>query len=422
MATSALDALTPDLVLHASGDPVAKHCRLRGSRLCVWGCCALIPLLPEQCGHKLAPRSCHCFFVGYSQTSKVWRFYNPACHKVFELSQATFYKREFGCTHNAKETRTLRRWNGMIHDGVLTTPAYLNDNIDNNKLAPPADPLVSAPPYAPADNLPAPPFPPPPPGLGFDNPGPTWSEPVGDWSTRNRGPPARFGEFAMAATAVTKFGTDEAHAVEIINFEWAFTARPNPDAPTYCKAMSSEEQGMWLLVIETKKAVLAAKGMFSPPLFHLPPGTPIIRSKWVLAIKRDSEGHIEKYKARLVACGNMQKAGRDYKETFLPTGRAASHQLLLGLAVENKWETRQFDVSSAYLNGEIGDVVVHMRLPDKSVFRLRKTLYGLCQAVGFVRTESDHAVFVKTEGARKLFLSIHVDDGDLNGFIQQLKS
>ncbi|SGZ31540.1 BQ5605_C045g12199 [Microbotryum silenes-dioicae] len=221
----------------------------------------------------------------------------------------------------------------------------------------------------------------------------------------------------MAATAVTKFGADKAHAVEIINFEWAFTARPNPDAPTYWEAMSSEKQGMWLLVIETKKAVLAAKGTFSPPLFHLPRGTPIIRSKWVLTIKRNSEGCIEKYKACLVACGNMQKAGRDYKEMFLPTGRAASHRLLLGLAVENEWETHQFDVSSAYLNGEMGDIVVHMRLPDKSVVCLHKTLYGLCQAgrewykvfagwiksVGFVRTESNHAVFVKTEGARKLF-------------------
>ncbi|SGY77698.1 BQ5605_C005g03700 [Microbotryum silenes-dioicae] len=240
----------------------------------------------------------------------------------------------------------------------------------------------------------------------------------------------------MAATAVTKF------AVKIIDFEWAFTTRPSPDAPTYWEAMSSKDREMWLLAIKTEKAALAAKGTFSLPLFNLPPGTPIIKSKWVLAIKRDSEGHIEKYKAHLVARGNMQKAGRDYKETFSPTGRAASHQLLLALAVENEWETRQFDVSSAYLNGEMGNVVVHTELPDTLVVRLHKTLYGLCQAgrkwykvfagwiasIGFVRTESDHAVFVKSEGARKLFLSIHIDDGlltgdgDLDGFIQQLKS
>ncbi|SGY12594.1 BQ5605_C011g06552 [Microbotryum silenes-dioicae] len=175
-ATSALNDSTPDLVLHASGNPVTKHCCPRGSHLRIWGCCALVPLLPEQCGHKLAPRSRHCFFVGYSQTSKVWRFYDPACRKVFESSQATFYEREF--------------------------------------------------------------------------------EPVGDWSTCNRGPPAHFGEFAMAATSVTKFGADKAHAVKIIDFQWAFTARPNPDAPTYWEAMSSKEQGMWLLAIERHEIAL----------------------------------------------------------------------------------------------------------------------------------------------------------------------
>ncbi|SCV67782.1 BQ2448_5393 [Microbotryum intermedium] len=449
-ATSTLGNSTPDLVLHASGDPVAEHRRPRGSRLRVWGYRALVPLLPEQRLHKLAPRSRHCFFVGYSQTSKAWRFYDPDRRKVFESSQATFFEREFGRKHTAKETSTLRRWSGsMDHDGDAPSTAPLNqdDEVDDDHAipedsaaAPVRPPTPVAVPPAPAANA----APPPPAGLAFNNPGPAWSTPTGDRSSRTRAPPVRLGglgEFAMAATAVTEFGADEAHAVKIIDFEWVFTARPNPDAPTYWEAMSSEERGMWLLAIETEKAALAAKGTFSPAL-HLPPGTPIIKSKWVLAIKRDSEGRIEKYKARLVARGDMQKAGRDYKETFSPTGRAASHRLLLGLAIENEWETRQFDVSSAYLNGEMGDVVVHMELPDKSVVRLRKTLYGLCQAgrewykvfagwiesIGFVRTESDHAVFVKIEGAHKLFLSIHVDDGlltgdgDLDGFITQLKS
>ncbi|SGY77710.1 BQ5605_C005g03705 [Microbotryum silenes-dioicae] len=75
MATPVLDNSTPDLVLHTSSDPVAEHRCPRGSRLRVWGCRVLVPLLPEQRGHKLAPRSCHCFFVGYSQTSQAWRFY-----------------------------------------------------------------------------------------------------------------------------------------------------------------------------------------------------------------------------------------------------------------------------------------------------------------------------------------------------------
>ncbi|SGY54907.1 BQ5605_C006g03928 [Microbotryum silenes-dioicae] len=68
---------------------------------------------------------------------------------------------------------------------------------------------------------------PPPPGLSFNNPGPAWSEPVGDRSTRNHGPPARFGEFVMAATAVTKFGANETHVVKIIDERHEITLEPH---------------------------------------------------------------------------------------------------------------------------------------------------------------------------------------------------
>ncbi|SGZ31708.1 BQ5605_C045g12235 [Microbotryum silenes-dioicae] len=374
-ATPVLDNSTPDLVLHASGDPVAKHRCPRGSRLRVWSCRALVPLIPEQRGHKLAPRSCHCFFVGYSQTSQAWRFYDPARRKVFESSQATFFEREFGRPHNAMEMRTLRQWTGPMHNNGSSIAAAPEDTINNDDtISEDSLPLLS-PPHVSVAEQPVPPVhgaAPPPQGLAFNNPGPAWSAPLGDQLSRNRGPPERLGNFTMAATAVTEF------AIEIIDFEWAFTTRPSPDTPHYLEAMSSKDREMWFLVIETKKAALAAKGTFSLPLFNLPPSTPIIKSKCVLAIKHDSKGRIEKYKACLVARGDMQKAGRDYKETFLPTGRTASHRLLLALAVENEWETRQFDVSSAYINGEMGNVVVNMELPDTSVVRLlsRRTKIG----------------------------------------------
>ncbi|SCZ99742.1 BZ3501_MvSof-1269-A2-R1_Chr12-2g03444 [Microbotryum saponariae] len=341
MATSVLDNSTPDLVLHASGDPVAEHRRPHGSRLRVWGCWVLVPLLPEQRGHKLAPRSRHCFFVGYSQTSKAWRFYNPAHRKVFESSQATFLEWELGRTHNATEMRTLRQWTGLMHnDGSSIAAAP-----DEDETIPEDLPPLFSPPHVSVTEQPVPPVnstAPPPQGLAFNNPGPAWSAPLGDRSSRNHGPPER-----LATSRWRRQPSPNSPLMRCTPSRSSTSNGPSPpaQAPTYWEAMSSKDREMWLLAIKTEKAALAAKGTFSSPLFNLPPGTSIIKSKWVLAIKRDSEGRIEKYKACLVGSGT-----------------------------------------------------------------------------------SDHAVFVKTEGARKLFLSIHVDDGlltgdgDLDGFIQQLKS
>jgi hypothetical protein len=43
-----------------------------------------------------------------------------------------------------------------------------------------------------------------------------------------------------------------------------------------------------------------------------------LHSKWVFKTKLDADGRIERFKARLVACGNEQKAEVNYNDTFAP--------------------------------------------------------------------------------------------------------
>ena len=55
----------------------------------------------------------------------------------------------------------------------------------------------------------------------------------------------------------------------------------------------------------------------------------VIGNKWILKVKRKSDGAIDKFKARLVVKGFTQIEGVDYDETFSPVVRFSSIRLIL---------------------------------------------------------------------------------------------
>lgn len=69
-------------------------------------------------------------------------------------------------------------------------------------------------------------------------------------------------------------------------------------------------------------------------LVNRPQDIPVVSCKWVYKIKRDNNGKIDKYKARLVARGFTQEYGVNYFETYAPVVRNSSIRLLLALATE----------------------------------------------------------------------------------------
>lgn len=181
-------------------------------------------------------------------------------------------------------------------------------------------------------------------------------------------------------------------------------------------------------------------------LTQLPTGHKAIRLKWVFKIKRNTNGDIIKYKARIVAKGYVQKEGVDFDEIFAPVTRIETVRMLLALAANNGWEVHHLDVKTAFLNGEIREEV-YVQQPEgfvqkgreDLVYRLVKALYGLRQAprawyeklsrfleeLGLQRCPHEHAVYTKKIDKEILIITVYVDDilvtGTSVGVIENFK-
>jgi len=166
-------------------------------------------------------------------------------------------------------------------------------------------------------------------------------------------------------------------------------------------------------------------------LVDLPSGRRSIGNKWVLKIKRKTDGSIERYKAQLVVKGYTQEEGIDYEDSFSPIVRITSVRLILAIVAHMDLELYQMDVKTAFLNGELNDEI-YMDQPlgfetkeqERKVCKLKRSIYGLKQASrqwnikfhqvilkdGFTMMEEDHCVYLKCSNNSFIILSLYVDD------------
>ena len=97
-------------------------------------------------------------------------------------------------------------------------------------------------------------------------------------------------------------------------------------------------------------------------LVPLPPGGVLIGSKWVFRLKYNSDGSLQKYKARLVAQGFNQRPRFNFNETFSPMIKPTIIRVILSLTVSKGWTIRQMDVNNAFLNGDLLEDVYMIQL------------------------------------------------------------
>lgn len=199
---------------------------------------------------------------------------------------------------------------------------------------------------------------------------------------------------------------------------------------SFKEAMTDEG---WRQAMQTEIRALEDNGTWI--MEKLPPGKRALGSQWVYKIKYNSDGSVERLKARLVALGNHQRSGIDYNETFTPVAKMVTVRAFLAIAASKNWELRQMDVHNAFLHGDLNEEV-YMKLPPgftssqpNMVCRLRKSIYGLRQSsrcwftklvtalkeYGFQQSYADYSLFTYTKAGVQINILEYVDDLIISG-------
>jgi hypothetical protein len=145
-----------------------------------------------------------------------------------------------------------------------------------------------------------------------------------------------------------------------------------------------------------------------------------------MTVKRRPDGTIDKYKARLVAFENHQKAS-SYEQVKAGTVRGSTVKMLVSLQAKTRACSMVLDVKGAYLKSIIKEPnkeKLYLRYPDGRIFKLLKYIYGLKQAgyewqqnitgtlrsLGYNQSIHDPLLFSKHTKGRWIIMCIHVDD------------
>jgi hypothetical protein len=201
------------------------------------------------------------------------------------------------------------------------------------------------------------------------------------------------------------------------------------DPTSFEEAMRSDNSSKWFEAMEDEIKSISTNKVWD--LEPIPKGAKTVDCKWIYKTKHDSQGNIERFKARLVAKCFTQREGIDYNKTFSPVSYKDSFRIIIALVTHYDLELHQMDVKMVFLNGHL-EKNVYMAQPKGFVVegkeqigcRLKKSIYGLKQAsrqwylkfdktisnFGFKENVENNCVYTKFKNGKYIFLILYVDD------------
>ena len=409
------------------------------SSMRVFGCPAYVHVDKSQ-RRKLDDRAWKGVFVGYAPESPAWLVYNPTTRRVVSSRNVVFDESaiiSMGESCPAREMLDAEAGDDSTSDeAAREKPDTLVGETQPVDEAPREVPEVAK-------------------GEPSTSVGETQQHTSSDISSQSieDEPDANLGETAPAEQP----GTAQRYSLRTRRppGQWwvvGNTAAINPsnvvhEPASYKQALRGPQATEWEAAIKTEYDSLVSRNTWK--LVPRPAGRKLVDSKWVFKLKRDSDGNIARYKARLVARGFTQEHGVDYHETFAPTVRVISIRVVLALAAFHDWDVEQLDVVTAFLEANI-DEEIYMRQPEgfrssdskgtELVCLLKKALYGLKQAprnwnktitawleeYGFCQSKVDPCIFIYQKGGQLYILALYVDDSIIAGaagrFIPEFKA
>ena len=278
-----------------------------------------------------------CYFIGYSERFRGYKFYDPTTKSIFETGNARFFEDvEFDGGDKDRDFDFEEEYVDIPIAVIDIDQAPIPDIVQD---ADPNQNNIQEPPVPEEQTLPPP-------------------EPT---------PLRRSTRDMISALSDDYIVFLQEHEFDIGAVE---------DAPiNFRQALESSKSQEWIDAMNEEIKSMKDNDVWD--LVPLPENVKPIGCKWIFKTKRDSKGDVERYKARLVVKGYTQKEAIDYKETFSPVSSKDSFRTIMALVGHFDLELHQMDVKTAFLNGDI-DETIYMGQPENFVSGDTKMMVCVC--------------------------------------------